>query len=321
MPTNTLAAALSNSEQALVRLALALRDLGYHFITPTPATHERVNARHGNLWAQDLRGVMGWSRPFKADLLPPQLFDLMRDAEILLPVDGGWRSSLRLSSLNGLLCWHAAYPTTEPDAVFFGPDTYRFAQAVAHYLDRRETPLQRAMDIGCGTGAGALCIAAARPKADVWAGDINSRALRLAKVNAAIAGADNVHTCQSNMLSGVDGAFDLIVANPPYLNDSLKRAYRHGGGSHGQDLAVAMLAAALPRLNPAGTMLLYTGSTIVDGRDTFLDGAKQVLAGLSASWRWSYREVDPDVFGEELNNPAYDDADRIAAVVLQATAP
>jgi hypothetical protein len=35
--------------------------------------------------------------------------------------------------------------------------------------------------------------------------------------------------------------------------------------------------------------------------------------------RWSYAEVDPDVFGEELETPAYADADRIAAVVLTVT--
>ncbi|WP_397475131.1 methyltransferase [Pusillimonas sp.] len=313
-------AALSKSEHALVRLAFAVRELGYHFITPTPATHERVNARPGNIWAEDLRGVLGWSRPFKTGLLPPQVFELMRDADMLEPSGDGWRSRLRLSSLNGLLCWHTAHPTTDPDAVFFGPDTYRFAQSIGQYLEKREMPLQRAMDMGCGTGAGALRVALAWPEAEIWAGDINIQALRLAGVNAAIAGTRNVRTCQSNMLSGVDGDFDLVVANPPYLNDSLKRSYRHGGGSHGQDLAVAMLRAALPRLRTGGTMLLYTGSTIVDGRDTFLDDAQQVLAGLPTSWRWSYREMDPDVFGEELINPAYDDAERIAAVVLQATA-
>ena len=314
-------AALSDSEHALMRLALAARKLGYQFITPSPATHAHVNARPSAKWAEDLRGVLGWSRPFKAGLLPSELVELMQEANILEPLDGGWRSSLRLSSLDGLLCWHDAYPTTAADAVFFGPDTYRFIQAVQSHLETRVQPVLRAMDIGCGSGAGALQIALARPQAEILAGDINIRALRLAKVNAAIAGAANVKTCQSDMLSGVSGDFDFIVANPPYLNDSMKRAYRHGGGSHGQELAVAMLRAALPRLKSGGTMLLYTGSAIVDGRDTFLDDAKQVQASVPATWQWQYREMDPDVFGEELLNPAYEDADRIAAVVLQATAP
>ena len=36
---------------------------------------------------------------------------------------------------------------------------------------------------------------------------------------------------------------------------------------------------------------------------------------------WTYREMDPDIFGEELLNPAYAEADRIAAVVLTAQRP
>ncbi|TFL13413.1 class I SAM-dependent methyltransferase [Pusillimonas caeni] len=308
---------LDDTERALVRLALAARERGYRFVTPTPATHERVNSRPGNRWAGDLRGILGWSRPFKAENLPGELFALMQQAQILDSAEGGWRSRLRLSSLDGQLYWHSAYPTTEADAVFFGPDTYRFVQAIGHYLGSCKTPIARAFDIGCGTGAGALSIALARPAAQIWAGDINASALRLARINAAVAGADNMTVRHSDMLGGATGAFDLIVANPPYLNDSMQRAYRHGGGSHGQKLAAAMLAAALPRLAPGGTMLLYTGTAFVDGRDTFLEAARRVLDDGSHNRRWSYREMDPDVFGEELDSPAYRDAERIAAVVLQ----
>jgi len=308
---------LDDTERALVRLALAARELGYRFVTPTPATHERVNSRPGNQWASDLRGVLGWSRPFRPEILSGELFALMQQARILGPVEGGWQSRLRLSSLDDQLYWHSAYPTTEADAVFFGPDTYRFVQAIRHCLDRCETPIARAFDIGSGTGAGALSIALARPAAQIWAGDINASALRLARVNAAVAGADNMTACHSDMLGGATGVFDLIVANPPYLNDAMQRAYRHGGGSHGQELAAAMLAAALPRLAPGGTMLLYTGTALVEGRDTFLEAAKRVLDDRSHKRRWSYREMDPDVFGEELDSPAYQDAERIAAVVLQ----
>jgi hypothetical protein len=38
-------------------------------------------------------------------------------------------------------------------------------------------------------------------------------------------------------------------------------------------------------------------------------------------WPWTYREVDPDVFGEELGHGAYVDAERIAAIVLIAERP
>ncbi len=314
-------APLDDTGHALLRLALSARDRGYRFVTPTPATHRRVNARPGHEWASDLRGVLGWSRPFKAGLLPAEIFTLMRRAGILAEVDGGWQSRLRLSSLDDQLYWHSAYPTTAADAVFFGPDTYRFIAAVQRHLRERRAPVSRAFDIGCGTGAGAVNIALARPSAQVWAGDINASALRLTRINAAMAGAGNVAARHSDMLRGAEGVFDLIVANPPYLNDTMQRAYRHGGGSHGQELAAAMLAAALPRLAPGGTMLLYTGAAFVEGRDTFLQAAARVLDGERGGWQWGYRELDPDVFGEELDNPAYHDTERIAAVLLQVDAP
>ena len=75
--------------------------------------------------------------------------------------------------------------------------------------------------------------------------------------------------------------------------------------------------AALDRLAPGGTLLLYTGAAIVDGHDAFRAAA--VTRCQAASCAWQYREVDPDVFGEELEHGPYVGTDRIAAVVLTAT--
>jgi methylase of polypeptide subunit release factors len=112
----------------------------------------------------------------------------------------------------------------------------------------------------------------------------------------------------------VDGAFDLIVANPPYLNDEEARTYRHGGGRWGEALSARILAEGLARLAPGGRLILYTGATIVAGADPLLELLQPHLE--QCGWPWSYRELDPDVFGEELEQPAYRDAERIAAVAL-----
>ncbi|HUH88995.1 MAG TPA: class I SAM-dependent methyltransferase [Pusillimonas sp.] len=310
---------LQHADPALMRLAAFARRHDYSFTTPSPSTHARVNSRPENQWATDMRGVLGWNRPFKADAISPELYQLMQQALLPVRIKGGWKSRLRLSALDDQLYWHSGFPTSETDAVFFGPDTYRFTQSIQLYLQSRRQPIRRAFDIGCGAGAGALSIALARPEAEVWAGDINEAALRLTAVNAQMAGAGGLQLCRSNLLDGVAGEFDLVVANPPYLNDPLERTYRHGGGSHGQALAVAMLTAALSRLAPGGTLLLYTGATIVDGQDTFLKSARPILEKATADWH--YRELDPDVFGEELDNPGYRDAERIAAVLLQVSKP
>ena len=41
-----------------------LKEAGYKFVTPTPATHRRVNVRPENKRAENLSDVFGWNRPF-----------------------------------------------------------------------------------------------------------------------------------------------------------------------------------------------------------------------------------------------------------------
>ncbi|GAC1344511.1 MAG: class I SAM-dependent methyltransferase [Acetobacteraceae bacterium] len=300
-------------DAGLLRLAQALRESGYTFVTPTPASHARVNARPGAEWAGDLRDVFGWSRPFRDGLVPEPILAAMREAGVLAQDGQGWRSLVRLSSLDGLLFTHSAYPTTDPAAVFFGPDTYRFARAL---LAHRMGEVRRAVDIGCGAGPGAVIVARARPDAEVLAVDINDAALRMTRVNAALAGT-RVQALHSDLLHDVPGKFDLIVANPPYLVDPGERAYRHGGGPLGAGLSLKILEAAIGRLSTGGTLLLYTGAAILDGADPFRAEAERRLAGSGLAW--TYEEIDPDVFGEELEGGAYASADRIAAVLLTAT--
>lgn len=301
------------NDESLMRLARALEASGYTFTTVTPATHARVNARPTNAWARSARDVFGWSRPFKAGILPRELFDAMRQAQMLDPHSEGWVARVRASTLRGQLFLHSAYPTTASDAVFFGPDTYRYANAIARHL-AGGAQVRRAVDIGCGAGPGAVIVALERPAADVFAVDINDRALQYTAINARLAGAGRIVTRHSDLLDGVDGSFDLIVANPPYLLDAQERTYRHGGGSLGEGLSLAMARLASARLAPGGTLLLYTGTAIVDGTDRFCTAVAPLLD--SAALEWHYQELDPDVFGEELAEPAYAQADRIAAVLL-----
>lgn len=307
----------TDQETALLRLATALKNCGYRFTAVTPATHARVNSRAGNRWATDIEGVFGWSRPFRADLLPQPLFGLMGAAGVASRHGDGWRSLVRMSTLRGELFVHSAYPTADTDAVFFGPDTYRFTSALADHLALRNDPVRRVVDIGCGAGPGAIVVALARPDAEVIAVDINEAALRLAAINARLAFTSNVVPCHSNLLAAVGGEFDLIVANPPYLLDPTERAYRHGGGGLGEGLSLAIVDVAMERLAPGGTLLLYTGAAIVGGVDYFCAAIRARLDRVDMDW--DYREIDPDVFGEELLEPAYAETDRIAAVLFTMT--
>lgn len=301
--------------EVLITLGQELQAQDYHFTTVTPATHARVNARPQNQVAEDLHGVFGWSRLFPDTVVSERLLALLETGGLLQRQDSQWRSAVRWSSLDDQLFAHSAYPTVEHDAVFFGPDTYRFARALQQFFQQADAgTVRRAVDIGCGAGPGAILIAQACPQAEVSAVDINPRALDFTRANAYLAGIDDLQIRQSNLLDGVDGQFDLIVANPPYLLDPDERTYRHGGGDYGGGLSLRIVETALERLTVGGTLLLYTGAAVVNGDAPLRRQVDALLADRPVSWR--YEEMDPDVFGEELDSAAYRDAERIAAVTL-----
>lgn len=75
----------------------------------------------------------------------------------------------------------------------------------------------RVLDIGCGSGVGTIFCA---PKArEVVAVDISLAALKNTEENCRIHGLKNVKVVESDMFSNVEGKFDLILANSPYLED------------------------------------------------------------------------------------------------------
>jgi methylase of polypeptide subunit release factors len=302
---------------ALLQLGRRLLADDYRFTTVTPLSHQRNNAREENHQARNLRDISGWNRPFASELLPEAELEALLSRAILRAHAGLWISEVRWSSLHDHLFVHSAFPTVSNDSVFFGPDTYRFAQAIEEHLRTSTHPIRTAVDIGCGSGAGAILIAKARHCAQVLALDINPTALRFTAVNAALAETENVSAWHSNLLDSASGEFDLIVANPPYMQDSQKRAYRHGGDRLGSELSVRIVSQAMTRLTVGGSLVLYTGSPWVEGVDLFLEHARPLID--KAGYSWSYREVDPDVFGEELETEIYSHAERIAAVVLTVT--
>ncbi len=291
-----------------------LASQGYRFVTPTPATHQRVNTRHANS-ATNLRDVFGWSRPFTEDMLDSRALGWLRDADLLEVAGENFCSRVRFSSIGEHLYAHSAYPTTDANAIFFGPDTYRFANLVAAELQARSlVPGARILDVCCGGGPGGIEAAICSKPAETGFADINETALDFARANAGLAGLGGAAFFQGDLFNPTDGLFDLVIANPPYLVDPARRVYRNGGGERGAGLSERIVLEGLTKLAPGGRLILYTGVAIIEGVDPFHKKISQFLQEKGA--HFSYREIDPDVFGEELETPGYADAERIAAVGL-----
>jgi release factor glutamine methyltransferase len=293
----------------LATLGRALREADYSFVTPTPETHRRVVSRRGP--ARTLRDVFGWSLPFAPEVLPQALLAMLEEAGALEREGALLRSAVRFSSLGPLLLAHSSWPTTAPDAVFFGPDTYRFASFLVARAPARTGSVA---DVGCGTGAGGLLLAARAASVELL--DVNEKALDFARANCEL-NSVTARIARSDVLEAASDPIDLVIANPPYLADDSGRTYRDGGGTLGTGLSVRIVREALERLRPGGRLLLYTATPVVDGEHVLWPQLLPLLAGT----RHDYAELDPDVFGEELERPAYAGVERITVVGLDVVRP
>ena len=77
-------------------------------------------------------------------------------------------------------------------------------------------------DVGTGSGVIGITLAVRLPRIEVWATDVNPEAVELARRNAKRNGvADRVHVMEGDLLDPVPVPVDVVVANLPYLPDSL----------------------------------------------------------------------------------------------------
>jgi HemK-like putative methylase len=100
------------------------------------------------------------------------------------------------------------------------PATERLVDVAAGCLGARPA---LGADVGTGSGAIAIALALRAPRASIWATDSSGAAVRLARANVARYGLDDrVRVLHADLLDGVPGDLDLVVANLPYLPDRLR---------------------------------------------------------------------------------------------------
>jgi release factor glutamine methyltransferase len=162
------------------------------------------------------------------------------------------------------------------------PETEHLVEAVLARV--AQDAAVRICDVGTGSGAIAVALARALPRAQVTGLDIAPAALAVARENASRhAVAERVRFVESDLLGAVRGErFDGVVANPPYVADAevLEAQVRdyepHGAlfaGATGLEIYRRLIPEAWTALVPGGWLLMEIGH-----------GQRDALAGLLTGW-------------------------------------
>jgi len=143
-------------------------------------------------------------------------------------------------------------------------------------------------DVGTGSGCIALALAKELPEAEIHATDISPAALEIARANAARHQLERrIHFHQSDLLSGLDGPFDLIVSNPPYVGDEEEdqvqlevRKFEPRQAVFAGAIGTEVIARLIPRahaaLRPGGWLIFEISGTISDQVLRLLQGWENV---------------------------------------------
>lgn len=179
------------------------------------------------------------------------------------------------------------------------PETETLVAAALEWARQRFSPHDTLLiaDIGTGSGCIAVALAVHLPNAMIYATDLSSDALTVARQNVERHGvADRVVLLCGDLLAPLPQPVDLLVSNPPYtvLDDIDAGVRLHephlalDGGSDGLAIYRRLLAAAPQALRPGGALMLEIGATQAEAvtalaRRAFPSAAVRVLRDL-AGW-------------------------------------
>lgn len=130
--------------------------------------------------------------------------------------------------------------------------------------------VHRALDLCTGSGTLAIQMAEHYPAAEIDAVDLSLDALEVAAINVErYQLGERIHLIHTDLFEGLEGTYDLIISNPPYVDaesvDALPEEYLHepelalGSGEDGLDATRQILLHAAKFLNPKGVLLVEIG--------------------------------------------------------------
>ena len=156
-----------------------------------------------------------------------------------------------------------------PDVLIPRPETESLVELALAHAKNLNNP--KIVDIGTGSGAIAISLAAELPAAQVYASDISRNALHIAQENAQRLGQPQIHFLQADLLASFKAEFDLICANLPYiptgkLQDLAVARWEPqtalDGGESGLNFIKTLLDQSRGRLAENGVILLEIESSL-----------------------------------------------------------
>ena len=167
----------------------------------------------------------------------------------------------------------------DPSVLIPRPDTECLVEAALKRIDETHKDV---LDLCCGSGCIGIALAVFGG-ARVTAVDISADALTVAERNAH-RNAVSIRTIRSDFLDDVDGTYDLIVCNPPYLNAEemasrdrsliFEPAIALDGGQDGLSFYRRLAKDYRRYLRPCGTLFAEIGTTQRAAVSALFDGAE-----------------------------------------------
>lgn len=190
-----------------------------------------------------------------------------------------------------------------PGVLIPRPETELLVDVCLECLDGMARSNPRVLDVGTGSGAIAVTLAAERRQVRVTATDISRRALSVARQNAARHGCETrIEFLEGRDLTPVAGrppGWDLVVSNPPYVASVARGAVDRSvvayepaaavfAGRGGMEMYETLLEGGPSLIGPSSPLVLEIGA-----------GAKERVCRLARRWGWYELDVRRDLAGIE----------------------
>lgn len=297
---------------------------------PGPSRREVIDGLAAELDAGGVEGARSEAERMVAHVLGLSRTDLLLNANLaVVPEEAGRIASISRRRLSGVPLQHIEGTVAFRDLVLVcdgralvpRPETEQLVQAVLDWArgteasggvrrvarrdDRSQPRLEVALDVGTGSGAIALSLLQEDIVSRVVAVDVSQPALDQAVQNASTLGLDERIEFRKTGTSpweaiGPDETFDLIVSNPPYVEDSViatlpTEVRDHdprealAGGVDGLDVVRQIVAGAPAHIRAGGGLFLEVGA----------DQGENVRRLLEQGSSWKTVCVTPDLAGRE----------------------